>query len=67
MRGAILSESFFVSGYRRNFGGHKINCLYSCCLDIWVFIDEVFGIDPIQKNMFFLTTLDGLASILRSK
>ena len=63
MWGAILEAILFVILYRRNFGGSRLYSLSSCCLDIWGFPDEVFGIDPIwEKYTFFLPTLYGSAS-----
>ena len=68
MWGAILAARFFVSWYRRNFGSSNLNCFSSYCLSIWVFKDEVLGIDPIRtKCTFFFPTLDGSASILWPK
>ena len=68
MLGAILVAKFFVSCYRCNFGGSKLNCLSRCFLSIWGFTDEVLGIDPIRKKCtLFFTTLDGPSSIIRLK
>ena len=65
---AILVESFFVGWYRYIFRGYKLKSLSIWCLDIWRFTDEGLGIYPIwTKYIFFLSTLDGLASILRPK
>ena len=66
--GAISTEIFFVSWYRNRFCSCKLNYFSRWCLDIWSFTDKGVGIYPIwTKYMFFLTTLDGSASILRPK
>ena len=63
-----LSSKTFVGSYRYRFCGSKLNYFSIWGLAIWVFPYEELGIDPLwTKYTFFLTTLDGPASILRSK
>ena len=66
--GAISAEVFFVSWYRHRFRVLRLKYLSRWCLDICRFTDEGLGIYPIWKIcVFFLPTLDRLASILRPK
>ena len=64
MRGAISAAVFFVSWYRRKFGGSKLNF----CLALRIFSYKVLGVYPINIYIYvFLPNLDGLASILKPK
>ena len=65
---AQSQQQDFFSWYRHIFSGYKLNYFFRWCLDLWSFIYEGLGIYPIwTKYIFFFTTLDGSAPILRPK